>query len=145
MQDKAQLLELPALFKCFIKKATQEWKESTDHDLTLTQFRMLYALMVEGPAKSVELAEQLGVTPGAITGMADKMIEKSFVVRTRDDHDRRVVHVAITEEGRAHIERIHAKQNEAMSAIFTKLPDEDIEHLRRIFTLLLERTNLGNG
>ncbi|WP_377776472.1 MarR family winged helix-turn-helix transcriptional regulator [Paenibacillus xanthanilyticus] len=139
MQANARLLELPALFKCFMKKATQEWKETMEHDLSISQFRMLYALYAEGPGKSADLAVSLGVTPGAVTGLADRLMEKRYVTRTRDGQDRRVALLAITDEGRRFVEGIKNRQQDALETIFDRLNDEDIEHLCRIFTLLLDR------
>jgi len=141
MQVNAQLVELPALFKGLIKKITHEWNCSVEDQLSMTQFRMLYLLKVPGLSKPHELAESLGVTPGAITGIADKMIDKGYIVRRRDNDDRRVVRLAITEYGGQHIETLLEKQKQTISTFFNRLPEEDVEHLRRIFTTLLAQVH----
>ncbi|UVI30765.1 MarR family winged helix-turn-helix transcriptional regulator [Paenibacillus spongiae] len=141
MQVNAQLVELPALFKSLVKKMTHEWNCKVEDQLSMTQFRMLYLLKVAGLSKPHELAESLGVTPGAITGIVDKMIQKGYIVRHRDSEDRRVVRLAITEAGEQYIEILIEKRKQVISNFFNRLPEEDVEHLRRILTTLLEQVH----
>ncbi|MFD0712002.1 MarR family winged helix-turn-helix transcriptional regulator [Paenibacillus sp. GCM10027626] len=138
MQVNAHLVELPALFKSVVKKVTQEWNCKVQDKLTLSQFRMLYLLHHQGLSKPNELAEKMIVTPGAITGIADKLIERGLVARIRDSEDRRVVHLVITEDGIRLITSMLEKQQATIVALFDRLPEEDIAHLKRIFTVLLE-------
>jgi len=138
MQVNAQILELPALFKSLIKKLTQEWKNSVADKLSMSQFRMLYMLQNKGLSRPNELADALSVTPGAITGMADKLIHKGYIARTRDKEDRRVIHLVITEKGIGYVDEMLEKQKESILAVFDRLPEEDIAHLMRIFRFLLE-------
>jgi len=138
MQVNAHMMELPALFKSLIKKITQEWNSSVADKLSMSQFRMLYLLQHNGLSKPNELADALSVTPGAITGMADKLIDKGYVARTRDKQDRRVIHLVITEKGISYVDEMLEKQKESILAVFDRLPEEDIAHLMRIFRFLLE-------
>lgn len=48
-----------------------------------------------------ELADQLGVTSGGATRLVDKVAADGLVARHACSHDRRVQHVALTDEGRA--------------------------------------------
>lgn len=138
MSDNDQLLRLPMLFKDLIKRMSQEWKKRSSEDLTMSQFRMLLVLNNEGPMKAIELAELLCLTPGAITGMTDKLEEHGWVVRARSDEDRRVVIIQLTELGEELVKSIKIKQSETTEAFFKILPAEDIAHLNRIFTRILE-------
>lgn len=138
MPDNDQLLQLPMLFKDLIKRMSQEWKKRSSEDLTMSQFRMLLTLNKEGAMKAIELADILCLTPGAITGMTDKLEEHGWVARERSDEDRRVVLIQLTEAGEELVRSIKIKQRETTEAFFKILPAEDIAHLNRIFTQLLE-------
>jgi len=140
-ETNSQLLELSNMFKSLLKKMSHEWNKrmSDSFSLTMTQFRTLYILNTRGPQKAAELADVLLVTSGAITGLADKLIAKGFIQRQRSDEDRRVVYLSITDEGKAMIDVVLEKQKEIISMYFSGLPEEDVAHLKRIFTVMLER------
>ncbi|WP_181438748.1 MarR family winged helix-turn-helix transcriptional regulator [Paenibacillus sambharensis] len=141
MADRDQLLELTALFKTVIKRFRSEWAKGIEDDMTVTQFRLLQMLKTEGQKKTMDIAEALMVTPGAVTGMADKLIASGLVVRKKSELDRRVAYLAITEKGKERAEELLDKQIQTVGSLFRDFPDEDIEHLKRIYNNLLR--NLG--
>ena len=61
---------------------------------------VLAVLDVDGPLPMRGLAETLDVSQASATGIVDRMEQRGLVERRRDDDDRRVVRVALTEEGR---------------------------------------------
>jgi len=144
MASSSQYLELHALLKSFYKRVKQEWDKLVEADkLSITQFRLLYRLSQEGPQKVAALAEALDVTPGAITGMADKLIERDLIERERCSGDRRVVFLRITEQGNSKIEMLINKNKETVSSFFKHLPDEDLEHMKRILLDVLNRADFS--
>ncbi|MDK8183481.1 MarR family transcriptional regulator [Paenibacillus sp. UMB4589-SE434] len=139
MSEQAQLLELPALFKRLVKRLTQEWKRQMHEEMSMNQFRLLFVLHSTGPKKANELADIVCVTAGAITGMTDKLVERGYVERRRNKEDRRVVSMQLTEAGQRFVDDVLNRQNEVISALFGMLPHEDVKHLKRIFTVMLNR------
>ncbi|SMG49150.1 MarR family winged helix-turn-helix transcriptional regulator [Paenibacillus aquistagni] len=139
MSEHPMLLDLPILFKKLIKRATQEWNRRVDEEMSMNQFRLLCILRKQGSTQVNELAEKLGVTAGAITGMADKLMDRGRVVRTRISTDRRAVLLEITEEGNRCVDTLVEKQGEMLAALFGTLSPEDMEHLQRIFSEMLDR------
>ncbi|WP_195574638.1 MarR family winged helix-turn-helix transcriptional regulator [Paenibacillus sp. 1001270B_150601_E10] len=139
MSEHPMLLELPVLFKKLVKRSTQEWNRRVGEEMSMNQFRLLCILRKQGSTQINELAEKLGVTAGAITGMADKLMDRGLVVRTRISTDRRAVLLEITDEGNGYIDKLAEKQRETLIALFGTLSQEDIEHLQRIFTEMLNR------
>jgi len=138
-ETNSHLLELPNLFRTLVKKMSHEWNRNMGDTFSMTQFRTLYMLNERGPQKAAELADILCVTSGAITGLADKLIEKGLVERQRSEDDRRVVYLRITDSGKQVLKELREKQKETIARLFEGLPEEDILHLKRIFTALLER------
>jgi len=131
-------LELFHLFKSLIKKANEIWNQSSGDTFTISQYRMLHILGKRGKHKVVDLADVLQVTPGAITGMSDRMIRFGLISRIRDDVDRRVVYLEITDEGRAKQAELSAKYHALFADVLNQIPDEDKAHLQRIFTHMHE-------
>jgi DNA-binding MarR family transcriptional regulator len=137
MVNQERLLELSALFKNVIKKFRQEWAERMDTDISITQFRLLHMLKVQGMQRVVDIADYLSVTPGAVTGMADRLIERGLIARIRSEDDRRVVYLQITASGEEQLEAMQKIQNETVAAMFRYLPEKDVEELHRIFSHIL--------
>ncbi|MFS0724073.1 MarR family winged helix-turn-helix transcriptional regulator [Paenibacillus sp. 1P07SE] len=144
MSQTEQSLELFQLFKTLIRKANDAWNRGSPDSFTISQYRMLHLLAAHGKLKVADLADLLSVTPGAVTGMADRMIRYGLISRFRDEVDRRVVYLEIKEEGLLRKEELGARYNELYARIFEQIPDEDKAHLFRIFNHmheLIETTN----
>ena len=62
--------------------------------------RVVEHLGESGPQMMRSLAENLGVAVNSMTSLVDNLEHKGLAHRTRSEIDRRVVHVALTDEGR---------------------------------------------
>ena len=59
--------------------------------LNPTDGKCLSVLRETGPITAGELAQVIGLTPGAVTGVIDRLEKRGFVRRAADPHDRRRV------------------------------------------------------
>ncbi len=69
--------------------------------LTYTQYIVFLYLWEYNEAKVSDLCRTLYLDNGTITPLLKKMEEKGWVTRTRGKEDERVVHVTLTEKGKA--------------------------------------------
>src|SRR5438445_7445559 len=71
-----------------------------EHNLTPSQYNVLRILRGEGkPLPILEIASRtITVVPG-ITGLIDRLEQAGFVNRLRCEKDRRVIYVALTDQG----------------------------------------------
>jgi len=71
-----------------------------EHGLTTSQYNILRILRGEGkPLPILEIASRtIAVVPG-ITGLIDRLEQAGFVQRVRCEKDRRVIYVALTDQG----------------------------------------------
>ena len=67
--------------------------------LNLTQWSALVSIHFERGNTPAELARDLAHDKGATTRLVDGLVERGWVVRTRDADDRRLVKLALTDEG----------------------------------------------
>ena len=74
-------------------------KASRQFGLTETQSDVLRTLLVFGAMSSAELSRNLYVTPANITGVIDRLEKKGLVERMRQQADRRVALITLTEPG----------------------------------------------
>ncbi|WP_239004520.1 MarR family winged helix-turn-helix transcriptional regulator [Paenibacillus tepidiphilus] len=129
-------IEISSMFKTFLKGISQKWNKQ-GFPLSLTQFKALFVICKDGPMMVSQLAAALDMTPAAITGVTDFLLAEGYVQKERASGDRRVVNITITTEGKELIKVVENKQREVLESYFRILPDEDIEHLRRIFGTLI--------
>ncbi|WP_240197768.1 MarR family winged helix-turn-helix transcriptional regulator [Nonomuraea lactucae] len=76
-------------------------------NLTMRQLRVVLLLSVKGSVSGQDLAHDLGVGLGTVTGIVDRLVAHGLVGRHEDPHDRRVRRVELTEAGAKLIEEIH--------------------------------------
>ena len=68
--------------------------------LSLVHLHVLTVLEADGSVPMRALAEALDVSQASATGIVDRMEQRGLVVRQRDDDDRRVIRVVLTDDGR---------------------------------------------
>lgn len=106
--------------------------------LTMTQIRLLYLLLEENERPVGALAQEMGVRPSAVTALTDRLVAAGLIERRRDREDRRVVRVALTDEGLAAVETIQQGTVNLMQAIFADLPTARLDQLADLFDELAD-------
>lgn len=137
MQNGEELFEVAAMFGTFIKNLTSDFNKNSN-DLNITQYKMLFHLDKEGPLNVSDLAKSVHITNAAVTTITDQLLVDEYITKVRSKTDRRVVNITITEKGREIVNNMKKEQQNKMKEHFRKLTEEDIQHLKRIFTLLNE-------
>ena len=97
--------------------------------LSLVHVNVLAVLDIDGPMPMGGLAEALDVSQASATGIVDRMEQRGLVERRRIDDDRRVVRVALTDEGRRLIAGMAAERREHLAAMLETLTDAELEGL----------------
>ncbi|WP_040949350.1 MarR family winged helix-turn-helix transcriptional regulator [Gorillibacterium massiliense] len=91
----------------FIKlwqKLSKDMKASMEDQLsplTESQLNVLELLAGQDKMKPSDFIEHLETTPAAITTILDRMEKNGLIVRERDEKDRRIVWICVTEKGEA--------------------------------------------
>ena len=106
--------------------------------LTLPQAIMLFALEANGGRSNMsELASLTQQSAGTVTGIADRLIAAGLVERERDEEDRRVVWLALTDIGRAKIVEINVRREADVTAMTTMFDDDEIIQFTGLMRRLL--------
>ena len=74
--------------------------------LTDAQWKPLLRLLLDPPGTAAALARMCHLDAGGLTRLLDRLETKGLCRRERSLQDRRVVHIALTPEGRAVAERL---------------------------------------
>ncbi|WP_334071472.1 MULTISPECIES: MarR family winged helix-turn-helix transcriptional regulator [Paenibacillus] len=97
--------EFTKLLGIIIKDYQTHMEEELAPALTTSQLTVLEVLEREGKLKPSELLPFLSTTPAAVTMLLDRMERGELIRRERDEGDRRIVWVSITEKGKREAER----------------------------------------
>jgi DNA-binding MarR family transcriptional regulator len=79
---------------------------ATGTDVTLAQFRVLFAVSAEGSIRSSALARLLGVAPSTATRMCDRLVRDKLLARGVPAEDRRLVTVSLTAKGNRVVSKV---------------------------------------
>ena len=99
--------------------------------LSLVHLNVLMVLTEDGGLPMRVLAESLDVSQASATGIVDRMEQRGLVERQRDDEDRRVIRVALTDAGRQLIAGVASERRGHLAALLDALTDEELDGLLR--------------
>jgi DNA-binding MarR family transcriptional regulator len=97
--------------------------------LNRTDMRCLDVIDREGPVTAGHLAEETGLTSGAITSVLDRLERAGFARRVRDAGDRRRVLVEIAPRSREHAGDFYAAHMAASERIYRRYTAEQLSLL----------------
>ncbi|MCL6014863.1 MAG: MarR family transcriptional regulator [Candidatus Thermoplasmatota archaeon] len=124
------------------------WKKGVDKNLERinlgsTEYSILRYLTEEGSMPMVQMANNIMVTQGWITGLIDSMEGRKLVERTRSRDDRRVIELNITKEGSKVFERAKKVHLEYIENCIKHMDDETVNSTVKLLKDL--RTNVENA
>jgi DNA-binding MarR family transcriptional regulator len=127
---------LMALQRCFLSNLS---KELSKGHVSFPQFLLLGYLRQQGAMIMSEIAERMGHTTAAATGLVDRLESLQYVQRAHDRRDRRKVFVSITRKGNALVDRIRQDIVENLDRMMQQLTPEEqkgwIQIYRKIYTI----------
>ena len=118
-------------------------RKVTGQDVTVAEWSFMRALYDYEPMPPSILAEKMGMTKGAISKLAERLLVKGLVTRTESKEDKRAHSLSLTSEGRDKIPVLAALADENDAEFFNTLTTEEHETLSRILKLLAERRGLN--
>jgi DNA-binding MarR family transcriptional regulator len=116
------------------RRGSDPWYECP---MTMPQLRALSLIVNQRGLSSRELATRLAVGASAITPVVDRLVERGFVRRTDDPHDRRIARLEATDRGADLLDRMAAGQGEVIRDILTQLDPDQLATVEAAFDVLL--------
>ena len=110
-------------------------------DVTVAEWVTLRALYGQPPMPPSRLAEAMGMSRGAITKLASRLIAKALLVREDDPDDGRAQTLALTAAGRALVPQLARLADENDDAFFAPLSGAE----RGVLEGLLRRLAQSGG
>ncbi|MFD2115890.1 MarR family winged helix-turn-helix transcriptional regulator [Paenibacillus yanchengensis] len=117
-------------------RLSKEWKMSLEQSLAPLTEGQLHVLELIEQLKQVkpsDLIEYLSTSPAAITTLLDRMERNQLIERTRDEQDRRIVWVTVSEKGKSEMERGRQIRNQLVAGSLNRIS----EHNQQLLVYLL--------
>ena len=105
--------------------------------LTPAQVHSVMWLGSDGALTMGEVARRLRSTEKTVTGLVDRLEREGLAKRTRDDHDRRVVRVALTKKGQSIHQRLQDHMLSKLEQMMALLEPSERKVLIRILEKLI--------
>jgi DNA-binding MarR family transcriptional regulator len=86
----------------------------------------------DGPVSQREVAERTGIDPSDVVDLVDRLETAGYLVRRRDERDRRRYALELTAEGRRAVERFGAVARAVDDAVLQVLEPGERETLREL-------------
>lgn len=113
-----------------------------DKEVTAAEWSLMRALYGREPTAPSRLADEMGMTRGAITKLADRLIAKSLVMREASANDGRAQTLALTDLGIGLVPDLAALADRNDEEFFECLTGTERETLARLLKRLAERGHM---
>ncbi|HQS10558.1 MAG: MarR family transcriptional regulator [Rhizobiales bacterium 24-66-13] len=108
-------------------------------EVTVAEWSLMRALYDKAPMPPSRIADDMGLTRGAITKLADRLIAKALIVRAASPDDGRAQTLALTERGTALVPALAALADRNDAEFFDALTPDERASLLRLLKGLAER------
>jgi MarR family transcriptional regulator, organic hydroperoxide resistance regulator len=113
-----------------------------EHDLSWTGFVVLWSVWIFGDLETRHAATSAAISKGTLTGVAKTLEARGWLIRETDARDRRQVHLKLTAEGLALMDRLYPRFNAAEAEVVARISRAELpeltEHLRTMVTTVEE-------
>lgn len=117
-------------------------RKVTGENVTVAEWSFMRALFGVEPIAPSALADKMGMTKGAISKLAERLIAKGIVKRADSKEDKRAHTLSLTQKGRAAIPVLAALADANDTEFFGVLTKKEHDALLRLLKALAERKGL---
>jgi len=110
--------------------------------VTVAEWVMLRELLECDPANPSVLAERLGMTRGAISKIADRLLAKALVTRTESEEDGRYHTLSLTRKGRSLVPSLAALADNNDEEFFGHLSKQSRTELANVMKDIIRRRGI---
>ncbi len=112
---------------------SQSFARKVEHEgVTVAEWVLLRALFDAGRIAPTQIAQGMGMTKGAISKLAERLLVKSLIERDANPDDKRAHTLALNPDGRALVPRLAALADENDEEFFGNLTSQERQQLARL-------------
>lgn len=123
------------------KRLMHQYFSSLTKDLEATMIQVQALVFIkEHPDSTVgELARKLYISMSSAAQLADRLEKHSWITRSGDKKDRRIVRLTLTPSGQQELSSFYEQMVERMAEFYGRIPEKDVRELLRIHNELIDR------
>jgi DNA-binding MarR family transcriptional regulator len=146
--SSSQVSDLPAHLGFWLRLVSNHVSQAfaaklSTRGVTVAEWVMMRALYDKAPLPPSRLADEMGMTRGAITKLADRLIAKSLIVRKASRDDGRAQTLALTTPGKALVPELAALADRNDAEFFAALSPSERRSLERLLKRLAEHGRMS--
>jgi DNA-binding MarR family transcriptional regulator len=107
-------------------------------NLTTAGFRILFTVWASGPLEAHRIAVLAGLSRASVSSVVNTLERDGYVVRSREQDDRRLVTVSLTGPGADLVRDAYAGQHEVERTLYEDLTEGERGTLARLLESLLD-------
>jgi DNA-binding MarR family transcriptional regulator len=111
------------------------WEEM---GITFPQLRILFRVRGRPGIDVRGLAEELGISPSAVSQQVDKLVQRGMLKRAEDPDDRRHVRLDLTQTGQQAAGEISRATHVMVESVLSGLSDAELRDLHRLLSRVAE-------
>lgn len=137
--DPARNELVDALVQCSFVAVAALNRIGTEHDLSLTQLRVL-GILRDRRLRMSQLAGYLGLDRSTLSGLVDRAEKRDLLRRSPSTEDRRAIDVALTATGLHLAERVQRQVAQAIAPLTGSLTDAERSRMTGLLRRMLDRS-----
>ncbi|HEX7368557.1 MAG TPA: MarR family transcriptional regulator [Candidatus Saccharimonadales bacterium] len=108
-----------------------------------SQIELLSTIKHLQPVSFKQVAQQLCLTPGAVSQLADPLIDQEFISRETDPNDRRMQCLRLSKKGEKVLQTIEKRRQAGMNHVIESLTTEELTVWARVQEKLITHLKAG--
>jgi DNA-binding MarR family transcriptional regulator len=138
---KDLIMEFTRSFRSLVRSVRQDFAVVFEGYIPFNEFTVLRTLEDDRTLRVSDVARRLNSTNSYVTLTSEKLVQKGYIIRERNDADRRTVYLTVTDEGLMLVK----KMDEIMYAYFNKtFGDISNEEMNQVINIL-QKIKLNEG
>lgn len=118
------------------RRINADIREAIGIDITREQHQVLCLIHSRERCTSTFLADILFVGKSSITSIVNRLVGRGWIERERDEADRRVVYLTLTEEGRKVHREAELHLQSLVASYLTHFSEGEVEHFITLYEKL---------
>jgi len=106
--------------------------QALDGEVSVPQFRLLLVLSGLGRVPSSRIAAELGMSPGSVTRLADRLEAAGLLTRGADPRSRSIVTLEVTPAGIDLVARVVERRHVLLAAVLDRMDPGEREEVGRL-------------
>jgi len=108
------------------------WSKKISNHFTVTDVYLLELLNKHTEITPSFIAEELYLTSGGVTGLLERNIKNKLITKRKDNKDRRISLISMTEEGKNALIKLRKDCTQLTKSFLSVLTTEEILQLERL-------------